>query len=117
MDSSVPSYLKEPIPQGTVPASFLSSIYPIPLILPRKNPLPNQVLFPAHPRISSHQHSSSQQIKIIQFIPILEYIPLNLTRIHPRHKILHVSRDQKRRIGNNLRPDTDMALFNEFIRL
>lgn len=35
----------------------------------------------------------SQQVEIVQLIPILENVPLDLRRINPRDKVLHVPRD------------------------
>lgn len=67
---------------------------------------------------TTHTHNEidkvvSQHIKIIQIIPILHNTPLNLGAIHPRHEILQISRNQVRRIRNDLCPDANMALLDE----
>ena len=54
-----------------------------------------------------------QQIEIVQLLPILQDIPLHLTRIHPRHEILHAPRDQKRRIRHHLRAHPHVPLLHK----
>lgn len=55
----------------------------------------------------------SQKIKVIQLLPVTQDIALNLAGINPGDKVLHVTRNQKSRIIDNLRTNTDMALLNE----
>ncbi len=68
---------------------------------------------PKHPASTSYLLAPLQQIEVVQLIPVLQDIPLDLRLIDPSDKVLHIPRDQIRRIRDNLRPDPNMALLNE----
>lgn len=56
---------------------------------------------------------ASQQIKIIQLLAIPHDVPLDLARIHPGDKVLHVAGDQEGRVRDDFRANPDVALFDE----
>ena len=62
-------------------------------------------------------YDSSKQIKVIQLIPILQDVPLDLARVDPSNQILHIPRDEKRRICNDFRACSNVALLDELVRL
>lgn len=50
---------------------------------------------------------------IINLIPVLSNTLSNLTRVHPRHKVLHSHRHQERRVRHHLRSNPHMALLDK----
>lgn len=57
--------------------------------------------------------ASIQQIIIIHLVAVLHDSLLNLARVDPRDVILHIASDEEGRVGDDLRPDADVALFDE----
>lgn len=55
-----------------------------------------------------------QQIEVVEFVAVLENVSLDLRRVDPGDKILHIPRNHERWIRNNFRSHSDVTLLDEF---